>query len=140
MMRALGVTMRFLCFVVVLPFTAHAQILATVGGTKITVEDFNRKFEEVRRLAPNPPTSEQFLEDLVRYELGVQEAEKNKLQNEPMVRERLRQVLYNGLLEKQIGKRVEDIKITENEMRDYYKKNPQIRIAQILIETKPGGK
>ena len=121
------------CF---LDFEVSAQVLATVGNSKITTEEFNRKFTEVRDRAMNPPTAEQFLEDLVRFEVGVQEGEKQKLQNDPLVKERFRQVIYNALLEKQIGKRVEDIKITENEMRDFYKKNPEIRVAHILIDIK----
>lgn len=121
-------------------FEAGAQLLATVGSVKITAEEFNRKLEEIRKQAMNPPTPEQFLEDLVRFEVGVQEAEKAKLQNDPLVKERFKQVLYNALLEKQVGKRVEDIKITENEMREYYKKNPEVRLAHILIEIKENAK
>lgn len=115
---------------------AEAQVLATVGNEKITVEEFNRKFEEVRRQSVNPPTREQFLEDLVRFKVGVQEAEKAKLRNDPMVKERFDQVLYNSLLEKQLGKAVEGIKITENEMKSFYKKNPELRLAHILIDLK----
>jgi parvulin-like peptidyl-prolyl isomerase len=121
-------------------FHAAADTLATVGTTKITTEDFNRKLEDVRKQAMNPPSPELFLEDLIRFEVGVQEAEKTKLQNDPLVKERFKQVLYNALLEKQIGKRVEDIKITENDMREYYKKNPELRLAHILIEVKDGAK
>lgn len=125
-------------FIFCLP--AVAEVLATVGGTKITTEDFNRRLEEVRKQAMNPPTPEQFLEDLVRFEVGVQEAEKAKLQNDPLVRERFKQVLYNGLLEKQIGEKVTTIKINENEMRDFYKKNPEIRLSHILIDLKENAK
>jgi peptidyl-prolyl cis-trans isomerase C/peptidyl-prolyl cis-trans isomerase D len=126
--------------VLVAGFQARADVLATVGDAKITTEEFNRKLDEVRRQAMNPPTPDQFLEDLVRFEVGVQEAEKAKLQNGPIVKERYKQVLYNALLEKQIGKRVEDIKITENEMKDFYKKNPELRLSHILIEVKEGAK
>lgn len=117
-----------------------AQVVATVGAAKITAEEFHRKLDDVRKQAVNPPTAEQFLEDLIRYEVGVQEAEKMKLQNDPIVRERFRQVLYNALLEKQIGKRVDEIKITEPEMRAFYKKNPEVRVAHILIQTKATAK
>lgn len=115
---------------------AQAQILATVGGAKITLEEFNRKLDDVKKQAMNPPTPEQFLEDLVRYEVGVQEAEKAKLANDPMVKERFKQVLYNSLLEKELGKKVEGIKITDAEMKEFYKKNPELRIAHILIDLK----
>jgi len=115
---------------------ANAQILATVGNSKITLEEFNRKLSDVKKQAMNPPTPEQFLEDLVRYEVGVQEAEKLKLANDPMVKERFKQVLYNSLLEKELGNKVEGIKISDGEMKDFYKKTPELRIAHILIDLK----
>lgn len=116
--------------------SSFAQVLATVGNTKITLEEFNKRLGEVRKQATNPPTVDQFLEDSIRYEIGVQEAEKMKLQNDPIVKERFKQVLYNSLLEKKLGKPVEDIKITEAEMKEFYKKNPELRIAHILIDLK----
>lgn len=118
----------------------HAQVLATVGNNKITVEEFNKKFDDVKRQSVNPPTAEQFLEDLVRYEVGVQEAEKMKLAQNPMVKERFKQVLYNSLLEEKLGKSVEGIKINEAEMKDFYKKNPELRLAHILIDVKQNAK
>ncbi len=129
-----------LIWVLVTGVSAAAQVLATAGSSRITSEDFNRKLEEIRKQTMSPPTPEQFLEDLIRFEIGVQEAEKLKLQNDPVVRERFRQVLYNALLEKQLGKRIEEIKISENEMHEFYKKNPEVRLAHILIEVKTGAK
>jgi peptidyl-prolyl cis-trans isomerase C/peptidyl-prolyl cis-trans isomerase D len=116
---------------------AQAQVLATVGNSKITAEEFNRRLEEIKKQAMNPPTNEQFLEDLIRYKIGVQEATKLKLENDPAVKERFEQVLYNSLLEKQLGNKVEAIKITDAEMKDFYKKNPELRLAHILIDIKP---
>jgi parvulin-like peptidyl-prolyl isomerase len=115
---------------------AKAQILATAGTAKITVEDFERRLQDIRRQTTNPPTNGQFLEDLIRFEIGLQEAERLKLQSDPLVKERYKQVLYNSLLEKQVGSKVENIQITENEMKDFYKKNPEIRLAHILIDIK----
>jgi peptidyl-prolyl cis-trans isomerase C/peptidyl-prolyl cis-trans isomerase D len=112
---------------------AGAAVLATVGKAKITTEDFQKKLNDVKKQASNPPTPEQYLEDLIRYEVGVQEAEKMKLADDPLVKERFKQVLYNSLLEKELGKKVEAIKINDNEMKGFYKKNPELHIAHILI-------
>lgn len=132
----------FIATLMLTGFFAHAasEALATVGTAKITADEFQKKLDDVKKQSMNPPTTDQFLEDMIRFEMGVQEAEKAKLQNDPAVKERMKQVLYNALLEKQIGKRVEDIKITEHEMKEYYKKNPEVRIAHILIEVKDGAK
>ena len=112
--------------------------VAVVGSKTITVEEFNKKFSEVRNMAVNPPTKQQFLEDLVRYELGVQEAEKRNMDKDPTVQDRMKQELYKALLEKELGEKVNKIQVSEKEMESYYKKNPEIRTSHILIELKPG--
>lgn len=116
---------------------AQAEVLATVGEDKITTEELNRRLQEIRKQAMNPPSAEQYLEDLVRYKIGVQQAEKENLSEDPLVKERFEQVLYNSLLEKHLGAKVEAIKITDEEIKQHYKKNPELRIAHILIDISP---
>ncbi|OFZ16690.1 MAG: hypothetical protein A2Z20_01180 [Bdellovibrionales bacterium RBG_16_40_8] len=115
---------------------ANAQAVARVGSVQITLSDFKEKYADVKKQTINPPTPEAFLEDLIRFEIGVQEAEKMKLEKNPDVKERFRQELYKALLEKEVGKTVENIKVRDAEMREYYKKNPEIRSSHILIEFK----
>lgn len=122
--------------------TAFAQkstdIVAQVGKKSITLEDFNKKYNEVKSQTINPPTKEQFLEDLVRFEMGVQEAEKRNLQKDPIVQSRFDQELYKALLEKDIGQRVQKIQVSDAEMKAWYAKNPELRTSHILIEFKAG--
>lgn len=128
-----------LIFSSIYAFTAQAQVVvATVGKKKITLKEFNQKYEEVKKNTINPPAPNLFLEDLIRYEMGLQEAKKKKLDKDPIVRERFNQELYKALLEKQIGDEVSKIKISEKEMQAYYRKNPELRLSHILIEFKPG--
>lgn len=118
---------------------ASSQILATVGSKKISLDEFNRKYKEVTaQVLVNPPSKKTFLEDLIRYEMGVQEARKRGLEKDPIIAEHMNQELYKGLLEKEIGKKVQENTVTEAEMRNWYSKNPQIRLSDILIEVKPG--
>lgn len=114
------------------------SVVAIVGQKSITIDEFNRKYEEVRNQTVNPPTKAQFLEDLIRYEVGLQEAEKKKLQNDPIVKERMRQELYKAFLDKELGDRIQKTNVTEAEMRAFYQNNPEIRTSHILIEIKPG--
>lgn len=116
---------------------AQDNVVAIVGNKKITIEEFNKKFNEVKSQTINPPTKELFLEDLVRYEIGVQEAEKRKLEKDPIVQDRFKQELYKALVEKELGQKVQNIKVTDKEMEEFYKKNPEIRTSHILIEYKP---
>ncbi len=119
-------------------FHASAQVLATIGSKQMTVEEFEKRLEKVRKETINPPSPEVFMEDVVRFEVGVQEAEKLKLQNDPIVQDRLRQEMYKALVEKAIGKTVDKIAVNESEMQSYYKSNPEIRTSHILIEFRPG--
>ncbi len=114
------------------------EVVATVGTKKITMEDFNKKYDQVRARAINPPTKQQFLEDLVRFEIGLQEAEKKNLEKDPAVQQRMREELYKALLEKELAQKVEKIQVTDKEMEAYYKKSPEIRLSYILIDLKPG--
>lgn len=139
MMRNFVLVSAAFCFVAITATQGHAQdaVVATVGENKITLKEFNQRYEEVQKATINPPPKEVFLEDLVRYELGVQEAYKKNIQNDPAVKERMRQEIYKGLLERELGKRTSEIKVNDKEMQAYYARNPEIRTSHILIEFKP---
>ncbi len=113
-------------------------VVAQIGDRKITLKEFNDKLNEVKRSAINPPTKEQFLEDLIRYEVGVMEAEKRQLQKDPIVQDRFKQELYKALLEKDLGQKVQGIQVADAEMKEWYKKNPELRLSHILIELRFG--
>lgn len=117
-----------------------SEVLATVGSKSITLTEFNKKFNEVRSQTLNPPTKEEFLEDLVRYYVGLQEADKKGLRNDPVIKDKMEQELYKGLLEKTLGPEVAGIKVTDEQMKAWYKENPELRTSHILIEFKPGSK
>lgn len=114
------------------------NILAQVGAKKITLEEFNKKYNDVKAQTMNPPSKKDFLEDLVRYEVGLQEAAKLKLENDPTVQDRMNQELYKAFVEKEIGQKVQKTQVTDVEMVAWYKKNPELRTSHILIEVKPG--
>ncbi len=124
-------------FVASSAFAQSADTVAVVGTKQISVKELNEKYDEVVRQTINPPTKEVFLEDLVRYEMGVQEANKRGIPDDPIVKERIRQEIYKGLIERELGKKVSEIKVTDAEMQAYYKKSPELRSSHILIEFRP---
>jgi parvulin-like peptidyl-prolyl isomerase len=130
----------FLILILLSLFTyqAQAQVVAKVGSSEITLQEFKNRYKEVKASTVNPPAPELFLEDLVRYELGLLEAGRQKISDDPEFKDRVEKELYKFLLEKEIGKKVEGNKVTEAEMKEYYKNNPELRSSHILIETKPG--
>ena len=116
-----------------------SDVVATVGAKKITLDEFNKKYTEVTsQVLTNKPSKKVFLEDLIRYEMGLQEAKRRNLDKDPAVADRMNQEMYKAMLEKELGQKVQENKVSENEMKEYYSKNPQIRISDILIEVKPG--
>jgi parvulin-like peptidyl-prolyl isomerase len=116
-----------------------SDVVATVGTKKITLGDFNKKYKDVTsQVLSSPPSRKLFLEDLVRYEMGLQEAKKRGLEKDAVVQDQMNQAMYKGLLEKELGQKVQDSKVTDEEMKSWYSKNPQIRVSTILIEVKPG--
>lgn len=121
-------------------FAQNDDVVAVVGDKQITKKEFNEKYREMSSKSFNPPPKDLFLEDLVRYEVGVLEAQKRKLESDPIVQERIRQVMYVDLVEKEIGKKADAISVSEKEMQNYYAKNPEIKSSHILIELKERAK
>jgi parvulin-like peptidyl-prolyl isomerase len=130
------------CFLFLTSFSfaqKDAAVVATVGSKKITLGEFNKKYNAVvEQVLSNPPSKKVFLEDLVRYEIGLQEAKKRGLDRDPIVQDQMNQAMYKGLLEKELGEKVQNSKVSDAEMKAWYSKNPQIRVSTILIEVKPG--
>ena len=127
-----------LIFISATSYAQKSDVLAQVGTKAITLEDFNKKYNEVKSQTINPPSKEVFLEDVVRYEVGVQEARKRGLEKDPIVQDQYNQVLYKALLEKDLGQKIQKIQISDKEMEAWYKNNPEIRSSHILIEFKAG--
>lgn len=117
-----------------------SEVLATIGSKSLTVGEFNKKFNEASSQSLNPPTKELFVEEMIRYYVGLQEAEKKGLRNDPIIKDRMDQELYRGLLEKTLGPDVANIKVTDEQMKAWYKENPELRTSHILFEFKPGSK
>ena len=119
----------FTCFFSIVASSA----LVTVGEKTISLEEFRDKFQQTQS-AVNPPKAEQFLEDLIRYEIAIQEARKKKLENHPFLKERMNQELYKVLLETELGDKLADIKISNSEVRREYQRHPEIRTSHIFFE------
>lgn len=130
--KSLGLIVAMMFF----SFQSMAQVVAVVGNKKITLDEFKRQYKLTEGLSGRPEP-ETFLEELVRYEMGVQEAKKKKLDNHPIVKEKVKQEMYKLLIEQAIAKDVEKIKVSERDMLNQYRKTPEIRTSHILIAIKP---
>ena len=116
---------------------AQVKVVARVNDEKITLKKFNHRYNEVLEETINPPTPKQFLEDLIRFEVGTQEAQKQRRKAGGELQSEIRKLLYRWLLEEDLSKRVQDIKISEREMKSYYNRNPEIKASHIFLEMRP---
>lgn len=113
------------------------EVLFSVGEKKVTLGEFKNRYKEVMG-SLNAPTPELFMEDMIRYEVGLQEAKKRQIEKDPAVIERINQELYKGLVEQAISAKVRAIKVSDGELKAHYREYPEIRSSHILIQVRDG--
>ena len=119
-----------------LSFTAQAKTIAKVGNVSISAADFNKSYSEALSQGASLnrlPTKNEHLQDMIKFELGLIEAEKTNLKANPLVKKALELELYKGLLEINLAKSVSKIKVSKSDLKSYYKNNPFIRSSHIFI-------
>jgi parvulin-like peptidyl-prolyl isomerase len=115
-----------------------ATELARINNTVISLEDFNRKYREnLKFFQFKAPTKKGVLDDLIKRELGIQEARRSGLDKDPEVIDRMNTVLYHALLDKKLSKEFEAIQVTDDQARDFYSRNPEIRTSHIFVALRP---
>jgi parvulin-like peptidyl-prolyl isomerase len=126
---------------ILLPLAAiSATELARINTRVITLEEFDRKYKEnLKFFQFNAPPRKAVLDDLIKRELGIQEARKLGLDKDPDVVEQMNTVLYHALINKKLNKQFEAIHIEDSEAKEFYSRNPNIRTSHIFLSV-PGGK
>jgi parvulin-like peptidyl-prolyl isomerase len=115
-----------------------ATELARVNGTVISLEDFNKRYtESLKYFQFKAPSKKNVLDEIIKRELGIQEAKKMGLDKDPEVIDRMNTVLYQALLDKKLNKQFEGIQVTDSEAKDFYSKYPEIRTSHIFIAVRP---
>jgi peptidyl-prolyl cis-trans isomerase C len=116
-----------------------ATELARVNSVTISKEDFDKKYKEnLKFFQLRAPTKKGVLDDLIKLELGVQEAKRLKLDQTPEVQDRMKMVLYHALLDNQLSRDFEAIHVTDEEAKDYYTRSPEIRTSHIFVAVPRG--
>jgi parvulin-like peptidyl-prolyl isomerase len=115
-----------------------ATELARVNGTVISLEDFNKRYQEsLKYFQFKAPSKKNVLDEIIKRELGIQEAKRAGLDKDPEVIDRMNTVLYQSFLDKKLSKQFDALQVTDSEARDYYAKNPEIRTSHIFIAVRP---
>jgi parvulin-like peptidyl-prolyl isomerase len=115
-----------------------ATELARINGTVISLEDFNRRYQDsLKYFQFKAPSKKNVLDDIIKREIGIQEAHKMGLDKDPNVIDRMNTVLYQAFLDKKLSKEFDKIQVTDAEAKEYYSKYPEVRTSHIFIAVRP---
>lgn len=118
-----------------------ATELARVNNEVITLQDFDKHYKQSLQFFQfNAPTKKNALEEQIKRTIGVQEAKKMGLDRDPLVVEQMKTVLYQAYLNKSLAKQFDAIHVTDSEAKDFYSKNPEIRVSHIFVAVRPDAK
>lgn len=119
--------------------TLFAANVAVIGSKKITKEEFNTRYEQNKQLSipGQAPSKEEVLNNIVNFELAIQEAKAMGLDKDPVLKDQFEILLYKTLVQKQLKTKIDSQKISEGEMREYYERNPLVKTRQIAFLINP---
>lgn len=124
---------------------ANDNILAEVGGLKITSSDLQQKYDALPPQYVSFYSTEEgkkkLLDQLVQEKLFYMEAVRNKYDKEQEVINAVEKMKENVLVNYYIQKEMATLKVSDKEINDYYNKNKieftdgeKVRASHILVE------
>lgn len=123
------------------------KLLATVNGSKITVDDFEQEVKAlpdyIRSMADTPQGRKELIDTLVMRELILQQAAKDGLDKGKEIDEKMAELRKRVIVDTFLKKKVEnDAKISDEELKKFYEQNQaqfkagdQIRASHILVKS-----
>jgi peptidyl-prolyl cis-trans isomerase C len=134
--------MKKLLFAVsLISISAFAQtpdpVVATVNGVEIKKSQLMQAYEQnVLFVSDKIVTKEKVLEDIINREVGIKKAKEAKLEQDPIVKAKMEDVLYHALISKDLEKKLQAITVSDKEAQDYFGKNKEYRTAHILFRVR----
>ncbi|WP_090494381.1 peptidylprolyl isomerase [Myxococcus virescens] len=130
------------------PSKEEGPVVAIVGEGRITKQEFEAKLAEqpsfVRSRYSSQEKKKEFLDNLVRFELLVQEARRRGLDSDPEVRAMLEKVMVQQLV-KTHTESAGGAAVGDEEARAYFDANvsefvkpPRVRVNQLLLKAPRG--
>lgn len=110
-------------------------VVAVVNGKQIKRSTLYKYHQDNLRFVRSQKkvTLESSLEDLINRIVGIDRAKKNKLDKNPQVIKKMNDILYHAQISKDLEGELQKIKVSDNEVKEYYKNHPEYRTAQILF-------
>jgi len=130
------------------PEKASNPVVATVGNEKIHVDDFKKYLDtgptrRFGRISERAVKSR--LNEMLTAKALYQEAMHLKLDQDPEVQRRIRQIIVRKLLEENVDKPIREKEITEQDLQAYFNEHKnifsrpeQVRVADIFISVPEG--
>lgn len=112
-------------------------VVATVNGVEIKKTQLMQAYEQnVLFVSDKIVTKEKVLEDIINREIGVKKAKDAKLDQDPVVKAKMEDVLYHAQISKDLEKKLLSITVSDKEAQDYFSKNKEYRTAHILFRVR----
>lgn len=127
-----------------------SQVLAKIGDETITVGEFAQRLADqspyLRARYNSPERRREFLENMIRFELLAQEAERRGLDELPEVEKLRKQMMIQQLMREQFEDRIQLDDVTDAEVEAYYEehrdefhKPTQVRASHIRFTDRAKG-
>jgi len=122
-------------------YTDNSPVLATVNGSKVTVDDFKADMASlppyVAQTLSNPQVRDKFLDNLIDRKLLIQEARKEGLDKDPEIQKKISMFVDSLLLQKVLGDELSKATVSDKDAREYFDKNKanlgSVRISHIQV-------
>ena len=130
----------FFIFCITLPLIATSDdnpTVAKVNGVNITLDELNSNYKNAKLYVTDKVvTKDVVLNELINRYLGIDKAKKEKLQNNPTVKSKMEDILYHAQISKDLENSFTKITVKDEELKKYYKLNPEYRSAHILLRVR----
>lgn len=115
-----------------------ANTVANINGRNLSKLEFDRRYKEnLRNFKYVAPSKQSVLNDIINFELAVQEAKNQQLDKNAEVQERINTVLYQALVEQTLSEKFKKaVDVSDQDARDYCRHNPEIRTSHIYVPLK----
>lgn len=124
-----------------LTLTAYSEtkdpVVADVNGRKILKSEVDKAYLLNRYVVSNEiVTIKTVLNDIINKELGLARAKAGKLDQDPVVKEKMEEVLYHAQVSKDLEAEFNRINVTDKDVEAFYKEFPEYRTAHILLRVR----
>jgi len=115
-------------------FAETDPTVATVNGQTIKLSNFDQTYKQnLLVISDKKVTKEKVLTDMINRELGIIKAKKLKLDQDPVVKEKMEDVLFHAMISKDLEPLLVKINVTDEDVRKYYADHKEYRTAHILF-------